>query len=58
MIDTLGRYPGIAVGSGLGSWLIKVMEWVDPLLSFILLFGSAIVVVLTVIIKWREVKKS
>ena len=57
MIDTLARNPGIAVGTGVGSWFVNLMNVLDPILSFILLLGSSIVVILTAIIKFREVMR-
>ena len=57
MIDTLARNPSIAIGSGLGSWLVRAMDLLDPVLQFILLLGSAVVVILTAIIKFREVMR-
>lgn len=57
MLDTLSRNPGIAVGTGVGSWMVNLMNILDPILQFILLVGSSIVVILTVIIKFREVMR-
>jgi len=57
MVDALARHPGGAAGVGFGSWLLSVMDVLDPILQFILLAGSTIVVILTVIIKLREVRK-
>jgi len=57
MIDTLARGSGVVGGIGIGSWLISLTSVLDPVLQFVLLLGSSIVVTLTAIIKLREVMR-
>ena len=55
MVDTLARYPSIAVTSGIGTTIAKLANWLTGPLEFIIMLGTAVVVVLTAVIKFKEV---
>lgn len=57
MLDTLSRYPQIAVASGFGTTFAKLANLLTGPLEFIIMVGTAVVVVLTAILKFREVFK-
>ncbi len=56
MLDTLSRNPSIAVSSGIGVFVTNLMHTFTPPLQFIVLVGSAVLVVLTIVLKIRELK--
>lgn len=57
MLNTLSKHPGIAVGSGVGSGAASFYDILTQPLEFIVLLGSAIIVILTIVLKVRELFK-
>lgn len=54
MINTLARYPAVAVTSGVGTTVASWTEVITGPLEVIIMIGTAIIVVSTAVMKFKE----
>ena len=58
MTNTLSQHPLLAASTGFAGVGVSTIEMLTPYIQFSVLVGSAILVGLTIVVKFRELKRS